>query len=419
MNQPHPSSLLQDFPAPAGATPRQRPPAPRRPRRWPWLLAVVPLAAAIYFLWPKRSSSSAGAGTSKPVGASGRGVAPIPVVAARATKGNIGVTLAGLGNVTPIYTVTVRSRVDGQLLRVLYREGDLAHKGDLLVEIDSRPFQVQLAQAEGQLTKDEALLNNARLDLERYQTLLTHNAIPEQQVATQKATVLQYEGAVKSDRSQIESARLNIAYTQITAPITGRVGLRLVDPGNMVHPTDTNGLLVITQIQPISVMFTISEDHLPAVLQKLRAGRRLRVDAYDREMKIRLASGTLTTIDNQIDQTTGTVRIRATFNNQDGALFPNQFVNVRLLVEERQGVTLLPTPTIQRNSQMTYVYVVKPDSTVTLSPVTLGATEDDVTEISSGLAPGEIAVMTGVDRLQEGSTVVVHLNEDAGRRATP
>ncbi len=419
MNQPHPPSLLQDFPAPAETAPRQRPPAPRRRRRWPWLLAVVLLAGAIYFLWPKRSGSSAGAGTSKPVGAPGRGVAPIPVVAARATKGNIGVTLAGLGNVTPIYTVTVRSRVDGQLLRVLYREGELVHQANLLVEIDPRPFQVQLAQAEGQLTKDQALLNNAQLDLERYQTLLTHNAIPEQQVTTQKATVQQYEGAVKSDRSQMENAKLNIAYTQITAPIAGRVGLRLVDPGNMVHPTDTNGLLVITQIQPISVIFTISEDQLPAVLQKLRAGKRLRVDVYDREMKTRLASGTLTTIDNQIDQSTGTIRIRATFNNQDSALFPNQFVNVRLLVEERRGVTLLPTTAIQRNSQMTYVYVVKPDSTVTLRPVALGATEGDATEISSGLAPGEMAVMTGVDRLQEGSKVMVHLNEDMGRRATP
>jgi multidrug efflux system membrane fusion protein len=285
------------------------------------------------------------------------------------------------------------------------------------VEIDPRPYQVQLTQAEGQLIRDQALLDNARIDLDRYQTLLTQNAVPEQQLATQKALVQQDEGAVKTDQGQIDSAKLNLVYCHITAPITGRVGLRLVDPGNIVHAADTNGLLVITQIQPISVIFPIAEDQLPVVLQKMRAGERLGVDAYDREKK-KLATGWLTTLDNQIDPTTGTVKIRATFDNKDNALFPNQFVNARLLVEVKHGVTLVHTAAVQRNSQTTYVYLVKSDSTVTVRPITVGTTEGDDAEVSSGLAPGDVVVMTGVDKLQEGSKVRVQTYGEGTQRGS-
>jgi len=341
----------------------------------------------------------------------------VPVVAAQTRKGDIGVYITGLGAVTPIYTVTVKSRVDGQLMQVHYKEGDIVHQGDLLVEIDPRPYQVQLTQAEGQLIRDQALLDNARIDLDRYQTLLTQNAVPEQQLATQKALVQQDEGAVKTDQGQIDSAKLNLVYCHITAPITGRVGLRLVDPGNIVHAADTNGLLVITQIQPISVIFPIAEDQLPVVLQKMRAGERLGVDAYDREKK-KLATGWLTTLDNQIDPTTGTVKIRATFDNKDNALFPNQFVNARLLVEVKHGVTLVHTAAVQRNSQITYVYLVKSDSTVTVRPITVGTTEGDDAEVSSGLAPGDVVVMTGVDKLQEGSKVRVQTYGEGTQRGS-
>ena len=327
------------------------------------------------------------------------------MVAAKATKGNIGVYFDSLGTVTPISTVTVKSRVDGQLVRVLFKEGDSIREGDLLAEIDPRPFQAALTQAEGQLLKDQASLDNARTDLARYEELLTHNAVPEQQLATQKATVAQDEGIVKSDEGQVENAKLNLTFCQITAPAAGQVGLRLVDPGNMVHASDANGLLVITQVQPMSVIFTLAEDQLPPVLQKFRSKQQLQVDAYDRGMTTKIATGVLATIDNQIDQTTGTVKLRANFDNKDAALFPNQFVNVRLLVEEKRGVTLAPSAVIQRNTQKTYAYVVKPDSTVTIRDIQVGTTEGDQAEVTSGLSPGDVLVLAGTDRLQEGSKV--------------
>jgi multidrug efflux system membrane fusion protein len=334
-------------------------------------------------------------------------------VAAKARLGSIGLYFNGLGNVTPIYTVTVKSRVDGELMEVSYKEGDIVHQGDLLAQIDPRPFQVQLTQAEGQMAKDQAALENARIDLARYETLLKQNAIPEQQVATQRSTVIQDEAAIKSDQGQIDSAKLNLTYCRITAPITGRVGLRLVDPGNIVHASDTNGLVVITQIQPISILFTIAEDQLPQVLQRMRT-ETLPVDAYDRDMKQKLAQGTLITVDNQIDQTTGTVRLRANFNNEDGALFPNQFVNARLLVEERRGVVLLPSAAIQRSSNSTYVYLIRPDSTVTVRNIKEGITEGDQSEITSGLKAGDVVVLTGADKLQEGSKVNAQMQPDGG-----
>jgi multidrug efflux system membrane fusion protein len=392
---------IQGRPRPGEHLPREG----SKKRWWLWLLVLALLGYGGYRLrerlGQKPPSSAGQAASSGPRG--------VPVVAATARIGNMPLYLRGLGSVTPIYTVTVKSRVDGQLMRVLYREGDIVHQGNLLAEIDSRPYEVQLEQAQGQLLKDQAALANARIDLNRYQTLLTHNAIAEQQVATQKAAITQDEGAVTSDQAQIDGAKLNIVYCHVTAPITGRIGLRLVDPGNMVHATDANGLLVITQIQPISVIFTIAEDQLPVVLKRTRAGQRLRVDTFDRTMTTKIATGSLTTIDNQIDQATGTVRLRATFDNKDNALFPNQFVNARLLVEEKHGVTLVPTATVQRNSQTTYVYIVKPDSTVSVRPVAIGTTEGEDSEVTSGLSPGEVVVMTGVDKLQEGSKVTVQI----------
>jgi multidrug efflux system membrane fusion protein len=348
----------------------------------------------------------------------------IPVVAVKAVRGNIGEYVTGMGNVTPIFTVMVRSRVDGQLMEIHYKEGDVVQKGAPLVEIDPRPFQVQLEQAEGALVRDQALLNNARVDLDRYAGLLKLNAVPEQQYATQKALVSQYEGVVKADQGQIDAAKLNLVYCHIDSPITGRLGLRLVDPGNIVHAADPTGLLVITQIAPISVIFPIAEDELARVLPHVRAGQKLLVDAFDSHKEKKLATGTLTTIDNQIDPTTGTVRLRADFPNQNASLFPNQLAWARLLVREITGTTLIPTAAVQLSSAINtgaYVYVVKPDSTVTVRDIVMGLQEGDETQVLSGLHPGDEVVMTGVDKLNEGTKVNAQLQGQggAGGRGTP
>jgi multidrug efflux system membrane fusion protein len=420
MKPPEPPSALEHLaPPPAKKEVRGSPAPPsRKPRRWIWLVLLALAAAGAYLLWPKLRSNQSASAPQPAAGRAGRGPLVTPVVAVRARKGDIGVYFNGLGAVTPIYTVTVKSRVDGQLMGVHYKEGDIVHQGDLLVEIDPRPFQVQLEQAEGQLARDQANLANAKVDLARYETLLKQNAIPEQQLATQQSIVVQDEGAVKVDQGQIDAAKLNLVYCRITAPITGRIGLRLVDPGNIVHASDANGLLVITQLQPISVIFTIAEDQLPPVLKRFNAGQRLGVDAYDRAMVQKIARGTLVTIDNQIDPSTATVKLRANFENNDNALFPNQFVNARLLVEEKHGVTLVPTAAIQRNSQTTYVFLVKPDSSATVRNITVGATEGNEAEIVSGLVPGDIIVMTGVDKLQEGSKVSAHIEGDKTRKGS-
>jgi len=391
--------------------------APRRSRRgWVWLAILVLVAVGAYYFWSKKNPGpGAGGASGAAAQARKKGFGAIPVVAAKAWHGNIPVYFTGLGAVTPIYTVDVKSRVDGELMQIYFKEGDIVHKGDPLVEIDPRPYQVQLTQAEGQLIRDQALLENARVDLARYKTLLAQNAVPEQQVVTQQSLVAQEEGIVKSDQGAIDSAKLNITYSHIHSPITGRLGLRLVDPGNIVHASDSNPMLVVTQIDPISVIFTLAEDQLPVVTQKFWAGQRLNVDAYDRTSNTKLATGTLATLDNQIDQTTGTLKLRANFDNKTGKLFPNQFVNVRLLVQLKQNVTLIPTATVQRNSQMTYVFLVKPDNKVTVRPITIGTTEGDDCEVKSGLAPGDVIVMTGVDKLQEGTQVVPHLAGETGR----
>lgn len=405
---------------PPPSTPTQR---PASPSKWRWvrlLLLAVALGAA-YYLWPKISGSLSGNSGNAAPGAGGKGSGSaskggkggaVPVVAVKTARGNIGEYVTGMGNVTPIYTVTVKTRVDGQLMDVRYKEGDMVEKDAPLVEVDPRPYQVQLEQAEGALVRDQALLDNAKVDLDRYEGLLKQNAIPEQQYATQKALVKQDEGVVKADQGQIDSAKLNLTYCHITAPIAGRVGLRLVDPGNIVHATDTNGLLVITQMQPISVIFPIAEDQIPKFLPRFRSGQKLRVDAWDRDQTHKLGTGTLVTVDNQIDPTTGTVRLRADFPNSDDALFPNQLAYARLLVQEKTGVTLIPTDAIQRSTATdtgTYVYLVKPDSTVTVRNITVGTSEGDETQVLSGLGPGDEVVMTGVDKLNEGSKVNVQL----------
>lgn len=376
------------------------------------LLAI--LGAGAYY-WSKHTPAASQNSAGTAGGRRGQNAnAASPVDAATAVKGNIGVYVTGLGAVTPIYTVTVKSQINGQLMQVYYKEGDMVKKGDTLAEIDPRPYQAQLTQYEGQLLRDQASLDNARVDQKRYEELIKQNAVPEQQLATQIATVKSDEGIVKNDQGLIDAAKVNLIYCHITAPITGRIGLRLVDPGNFVQTSDTTGLLVITQLQPISVIFTISEDQLPPVFAKQRAGQKLPVDAFNRNMTQKISSGTLTTIDNEIDQTTGTVKLRATFDNPHLELFPNQFVNARLLEQEKRGVVLIPTAAVQRSSQNTFVYVVKPDSTVTVRQVKVGTSDDNNTEIVSGVQAGEVVVLTGVDKLQEGSKVAVHM-ENAAR----
>jgi multidrug efflux system membrane fusion protein len=376
---------------------------------WLALTLLVGLASAV--AWRRSESRHTAAPGTPP---------PVPVVVARAEPGDIGDYVTGLGTVTPINTVEVRTRVDGQLMTVAYREGEMVRRGAPLVEIDPRPFQVQLQQAEAQLLKDQAALQNARIDLERYESLIAKNAIAQQILQTQRATVAQGEATLKTDQAAIDSANLNLDYCHITAPISGRIGLRLVDPGNMVSAAANTPLLVITQTQPISVIFTIPEQQVAEVRAALKTGRPLRVDAMDRDGTDILASGELTTLDNQIDQTTGTLKLRATAPNRDDALFPNQFVNARMLVQERRGVTLIPNAAVQRNARTTFVYVVNRDQTVAVRNVTLGTADAERSEVVLGISPNELVVIQGVDRLRPGSRVATSLpeNEDEAARTS-
>jgi multidrug efflux system membrane fusion protein len=376
-----------------------------------WLLFVLLLVGGAFFYFQRHGEGESKTTKSPPPPPA------ISITTATAQKGNIGVYVNALGTVTSLYTVTVTSRVDGQLMSVNYREGQLVHQGDVLAEIDPRPFQAQLTQAEGQYVRDKALLDNANIDLVRFQTAYSKNAIPKQQLDTQVATVHQLEGTVKNDQGLIDAAKVQLVYCRITSPISGRVGLRLVDPGNVVHAADTTGMLVITQLQPISVVFSAAEDYIPQVQQHMRKGSRLMVEAFDRAQTKKIATGTLLTIDNVIDTTTGTVKLKATFPNNDNALFPNQFVNARLLVNMQRGVTLIPTAAIQRNGQGAFVYVVKPDQTVAVQTISVGTTDGDTAAVE-GLNPGDIVAVDGFDKLQNGVKAVARSAPNAPKGST-
>ena len=369
----------------------------RRSFGWVWFLLFC-LAAGAGVWWYMRSANAESNADKK--GGAGK---PVPVVVVEAKTGTMPIYLTGLGSVTALNTVTIRTRVDGELDSVNFIEGQLVKKGDLLVQIDPRPFQVQLTQAQGQLAKDEAALKNAKLDLERDHQAAA--AIPQQQLATQEALVSQDEAAIKIDEGQIASAQLNLTYSRITAPISGRIGLRMVDEGNIVHATDANGLAVITQLQPITVVFSLPQDDIPQMTRRLRQGSPPVVDAYDRSLTTKLASGTLLALDNQVDPASGTIRIKASFPNEDNVLFPNQFVNARLLVDVRANAVLVPSLTIQRGPESTFVYVLQKDHTVKVQNIVVGHVEGDLAAIDSGIAPGEMIVTEGVDKLEDGTKV--------------
>jgi len=387
----------------------------RRP--WLWLLLLALAAGAAYVFYKPASDAQP-----QRAGGGRRGIdpnRPTSVVAAPATVGDVNVYLSGLGTVTPLKMVTVRSRVDGELMRVLFTEGQIVKAGDLLAEIDPRQYQAQLEQMQGQLARDQALLDNARIDLERYRKLLSQDSIPEQQLATQVALVRQYEGTIKLDAGQVANAWLQVEYARITAPIAGRLGLRQVDPGNIVHASDANGLVSIAQLQPITVVFSIPEDSLPGVMSKLHAREKLPVDAYDRAGQTELASGALLTADNQIDTSTGTLKLKAQFGNENGTLFPNQFVNVRMLVDIKRGATIIPSAAILRGTLGAFVYVVKDDGTVAVRKVKPGPVEGLNSAIEDGIAPGEVVVVDGHDKLRDGAKVEVAQRGAGNSTATP
>jgi multidrug efflux system membrane fusion protein len=382
--------------------------APKKRRRFGPLIVLVLMAVAGWWLYTQQA-------TPPPARESGRVITP--VVAVPATVGNIDITISALGTVTPLATVTVVSQIAGYLMRVDYQEGQKVNKGDLLAEIDSRPYELALAQAQGALARDQALLQTAELDLKRYQDLVKTNAIPRQQLDTQASLVIQDRGNVISDQAQIDTQKLNITYCHIIAPVTGRVGLRLVDPGNYVTPALTTGIVVITQLQPISVIFTVPEDFLPQIVGRLRQNATLTATAYDRSGTIELGSGTLSTLDNQIDTTTGMLKLRAQFANDDENLFPNQFVNIKLLVDTLHDVVVLPTSAIQRGAPGTFVYLVNQDNTVTVKPITLGPTGGDRVAVKSGLTAGDRVVIDGADKLRNGARVTVRAEEGTANPA--
>ncbi len=390
-----------------------------------WLWAILILAAVCaggYFIVPRfLPAKSAGAGAPGGSGKGPKGPGVIPVIAAKAKVGDLSIFLNGLGSVTALQTVAIHTRVDGQLDKVLYTEGQIVKEGDLLAEIDPRPFQVQLTVAQGSLIRDQALLNNAQHDLDRYVKLLAQNlSVTQQQVDTQRALVAQYDGAVKTDQGNVDSAQLNITYAKVTAPITGRIGLRLVDVGNIVHANDANPLAVITQIQPIAVVFTIAEDNIPAIMNAMKTNAMPPVEAWDRDLTHKIADGTLLAVDNQVDPTNGTVKIKAQYKNENFELYPNEFVNARLLVQTLKKQILIPAAAVQRGpNNKIFVYIVKPDQTVDLRDVEMGPTEGDQTVILSGLSADELVVTDGVDKLVKDGKVTVRERNKRGGTTQP
>ncbi len=384
-------------------------------KRWWIIIAMAALLIAAIGATNLRRTSAA----SKTKAPSGRPTASIaiPVVAAPASLRDFPIYLRGLGSVTAYNTVTVRSRVDGQLVEVNFREGQEVRKGDLLAVIDPRPFQVMLDQAQANLAKDQAQLNDAKVNLERFNTLFAQKIIAQQQVDTQRALVGQLQGALGADQAAIENAKLQLMYCHIHSPIDGRVGLRLVDPGNIVHAADTNGMLVITQLHPIAVLFTLPEDDIPAVLKEMQRGP-LEVDAYSRDDTTKIAAGKLLTLNNEIDPTTGTDRFKAVFDNSDRMLWPNQFVNIHLLLQVQKNALIIPTAGVQHGSQGTFAYVVKPDKTVEVRNIKVGVTEGNLASIETGLRPGELVVTDGQDKLQPGSRVEVRQGGAQGTQRT-
>jgi multidrug efflux system membrane fusion protein len=391
-------------------------PSPVKPVRRPpdiatWLILLILLLSVF--------GSGCGGSDPKPASARANVAQAVPVSVATAERRDVPYYLTGLGSVNAYYTVSVKSRVDGQLIQVNFKEGQTVKNGELLALIDPRPYQVALDQAQAMLFKDQATLRDAKLNYDRFKGLLQNSgAMSQQQVDTQQATVDQLEGTVRNDQAAIDSAKLNLIYCHITAPVSGRVGLRLVDPGNIVHANDTNAMFVITQLQPIAVLFTLPEDNLPAVSRQMAKGA-LEVDAYSRDDQTKLATGKLLTIDNQIDQTTGTGKLKAVFDNKDNALWPNQFVNARLLLEVRKSSTVVPAAAIQRGPQGTYVFVAKSDNTVDVRPVTIGFTQDNVSVIASGIAPSDVVVTDGQDKLQQGSKIEIRPATPSGNRQQP
>ena len=376
-------------------------PARRSRLRWLfWVLLVLAIIGVGVWYYPKPENQPKTAGRNQFGG-------PTPVGVATVQKGDMPVTLTGLGTVTPLATVTVKTQINGYLVTVAFEEGQMVKKGDFLAQIDPRPYQVALEQAEGQLAKDQALLKNAQLDLQRYNTLVAQNSIATQTRDTQVSLVSQDQAAVKTDQAQVDAQKLNLVYAHIVAPVTGRVGLRQVDAGNYVQTSDPNGIVVVTQLQPISVIFTLPEDNLPAVMKQVHAGAALPVTAYDRTGTTELGKGRLETVDNQIDTTTGTVKLRAIFDNEQEILFPNQFVNVQLLVNTMKGVDIVPTAAIQHGAPGAFVYVVKPDQTAAVQKVKLGPGDGQQIAVLDGLQPGEKVVVDGSDRLREGAKVTL------------
>ena len=401
------------IPDPRPGFPPEPPPVARPPRRRRVLWLVVGLlliagVAAWVITHNKQKAAPAGRFSS---------TGPMPVGTATVTQGDMPVTLSALGTVTPLATVTVKTQINGQLTEVAFAEGQMVNKGDYLAQIDPRPYQVALEQAQGTLAKDKALLKNAEIDLARYKTLVAQNSIAKQTLDTQTYLVDQDRGTVQTDQAAVDTQLLNLAYCHIVAPVAGRVGLRQVDPGNYVQTSDANGLVVLTQIEPISVIFTLPEDSLPQVLKQVHGGAKLQAVAYDRTGVNKIDTGQLATIDNQIDTATGTVKLRATFENKAANLFPNQFVNIQLLVDTIKNTEIVPEAAIQRGAPGTFVYVVKPDNTVGAVTVALGPSDNQKVSVTKGLSVGQVVVTDGADRLKDGAKVTVSNEPAAGGNA--